>query len=302
MKKLFILIVSIPIFSCTDSSDRETKSTPIEKVITEHYELHLSKNERSPLLIVFPDLGGNPQSTKQSFNILEVAKTTNISVLLMNFNHHLFLSKEDNSFLTKTLEGVLKSYKLSPNKVIIGGFSSGGIVSSLWGNHLLQLNHPYKPEKVFVVDSPLDLVELFNNVTDVDATSHEVSVQEAEYITNYFEEALHTKDSLIEKIAQVSPFDYATLNFNNINELKQIDFRVYTEPDSVWWKENRGFEFDETDAYQLIRFVEQSKKSGWNRLQLIETKDKGYRPNGQRHPHSWSIVDVNELVIWIQEK
>ena len=152
------------------------------------------------------------------------------------------------------------------------------------------------------MDSPLDLVQLFNNVTNVDSSSHEVSLEEAEYITNYFEEALNTKDSLIQKIGKVSPFNYSSLNFENIEKLKAIDFRIYTEPDSIWWKANRNFKFNETDSYQLIIFAKIAREHGWNNLQLIQTTNKGYRNNGQRHPHSWSIVDPKELIEWIQKK
>jgi len=28
------------------------------------------------------------------------------------------------------------------------------------------------------------------------------------------------------------------------------------------------------------------------------TYDKGYHPDGTRHPHSWSIVDNKDLIHW----
>lgn len=31
--------------------------------------------------------------------------------------------------------------------------------------------------------------------------------------------------------------------------------------------------------------------SNWNKIQLIKTKNKGYRSNDERNPHSWLIVD-----------
>ena len=38
---------------------------------------------------------------------------------------------------------------------------------------------------------------------------------------------------------------------------------------------------------------------GNEEAELILTQDKGYRPDGQRHPHSWSIVDEEEMVGWL---
>ena len=39
--------------------------------------------------------------------------------------------------------------------------------------------------------------------------------------------------------------------------------------------------------------------AGNARAELITTTGKGYRPDGRRHPHSWSIVDELDLVRWL---
>jgi hypothetical protein len=43
------------------------------------------------------------------------------------------------------------------------------------------------------------------------------------------------------------------------------------------------------------------KKSNFKQVEYISTENKGYRANGDRHPHSWSIVDKDKLVEWILE-
>jgi hypothetical protein len=37
---------------------------------------------------------------------------------------------------------------------------------------------------------------------------------------------------------------------------------------------------------------------GNQHAELILTMDKGFLPDGSRHPHSWSIVDNKELIAW----
>ncbi|WP_301280574.1 hypothetical protein [Tenacibaculum mesophilum] len=37
-------------------------------------------------------------------------------------------------------------------------------------------------------------------------------------------------------------------------------------------------------------------------LSILPTTKKGYRANGERHPHSWAIVDKNDLINWILTK
>lgn len=58
---------------------------------------------------------------------------------------------------------------------------------------------------------------------------------------------------------------------------------MYTEPDTLWWKENR------------MAGYEKLKENHFTDIEYIPTKNKGYRTNGERHPHSWSIVDTMDL-------
>ena len=49
------------------------------------------------------------------------------------------------------------------------------------------------------------------------------------------------------------------------------------------------------DAAALINGL---KRVGNQEAELRLSTDKGYRPDGSRHPHAWSIVDEAELVEW----
>jgi hypothetical protein len=74
-----------------------------------------------------------------------------------------------------------------------------------------------------------------------------------------------------------------------------------SEPDTIWWKHNRMADFDQMNAYYLEQLSELLKKTGFNQVEYIATENKGFRANGERHPHSWSIVDKKELIYWITE-
>ena len=58
-------------------------------------------------------------------------------------------------------------------------------------------------------------------------------------------------------------------------------------------------EYTETNAYHIKCLAEDLKIQGFTKVEYIPTKDKGYRANGDRHPHSWSIIDKEELVKWM---
>lgn len=53
------------------------------------------------------------------------------------------------------------------------------------------------------------------------------------------------------------------------------------------------------NAYYIKKLSESLKNSGFGKVEYITTENKGYRENGKKHPHSWSIVDKNELIKWI---
>lgn len=44
------------------------------------------------------------------------------------------------------------------------------------------------------------------------------------------------------------------------------------------------------------------KENEFRYVEYIPTENKGYRSNGERHPHSWSIVDGTDLVNWMLEE
>jgi hypothetical protein len=52
------------------------------------------------------------------------------------------------------------------------------------------------------------------------------------------------------------------------------------------------------NAIDLAALVNELKIRGNQQSELIITHNKGYQPDGTRHPHSWRIVDEKDLVDW----
>ena len=99
---------------------------------------------------------------------------------------------------------------------------------------------------------------------------------------------------------QHSPYTFQTQNINNLKGLEHLKIRLYTEPDTKWWSKNRKNDYEDLNAFYLQNLSEKLKSEfGKNNIELIKTKNRGYRANGERHPHSWSIVDEKDLVNWM---
>lgn len=293
MRILSILILFI-ISGCF-SSDKE--SNP--KTIAVDYELVKAKNQKA-LLILFPCFPCDSENTKAEFKIIDIAIKNNISVLMMNFNQHLYLEKGEKEKLAKQLNSILKEENLKSENIFIGGFSSGGNVSFLLGNYLVQTKNKIQPKGLFLIDSPIDLLELYKtSKKNIQKNVASESVEEAKWIVSEFDNIFGEPSKGISKYEENSPFTFQSKSIQNISSLKDVKLRLYTEPDTIWWKENRANEYEDLNAYSIEKLAEELKKQKFDKTELIKTSNKGYRSNGNRHPHSWSIVDEKDLVKWI---
>lgn len=269
-------------------------------VVTENYELIKSDNSEA-LLILFPGGGGTSKDTKAELDIIEKAADKNISVLFMNFNRHFWIDHETAEQLSQDISVIVKENDLNADKVFIGGMSIGGNVAILLANYLSQSNSNLKPKGVFVVDSPIDLYALYQSAQKDVARKDfsEERLGEPKFIIEYIEGEFGDSSQVLTNIQKVSPITLAANHTDNIKYLKDCKIRLYTEPDSLWWMDNRQTDFESTNAFVIQQTSELLKNNQWSGVELIETKDKGYRSNGERHPHSWSIVGVDELIEWM---
>lgn len=300
MKRILILAL-ILLIGCKNETKKITaKKNEITTIVNDDYEL-IKSSESKALLIVFPGGGTTSKETKRDFKIVEKATNKGISVLLMNFGRHLWIENEDSQQLEKLITNAVAGNNLNTNRVFIGGMSIGGTVALTLSDYLHKTNSTLKPKGVFVVDAPIDLYALYES-SQKDILRKDFSEErlaEPKWIINYFEEEFGGKDSLLTNIQKVSPLTVKTKNTDNIKHLKSEKLRFYTEPDTLWWKEHRQTDFESTNAYTTQKTTELLSDNNWNNVELIQTKNKGVQNDGERNPHSWSIVDVNKLIFWI---
>lgn len=269
-------------------------------VVAEQYQLY-NVNDSKATLILYPGGGTTSVQTKEEFDILTAAAAHDIDVVLMDFNRHLWIDDSTTQQLAEDLNTLIATHKLNTDKVFIGGMSIGGNVALTLSNYLHEIESSIAPEGTFIVDSPIDLYALYQSAQQdlANPDFDEERLAEPRWIVSYFNEEF-TKDSIVTNIQQVSPFTQAT-NFINVSQLQGHKLRFYTEPDSTWWKENRGTAFENTNAYAIQQVAAHLNANNWHQFELIETQGKGVRANGEKHPHSWSIVDVNDLIFWMLE-
>ncbi|RSC93348.1 hypothetical protein EI424_08975 [Tenacibaculum singaporense] len=236
--------------------------------------------------------------------ILDIARKNNIAVILSNLNQKLWLEENEQQQLAKSLQTIITENQLPTDNIFIGDFSSGGVVSLLISNYIVgkkQLN--IDPKGVFIVDSPIDLVALYkSSEKNIERNFSEPAILESTWLLETLGNNFGNPKDSIKKYEEKAVFTSSTDNISNIKKLKNTKIRLYTEPDTLWWKKNRMADYDQMNAFYIKKLYESLKTKGFNNVEYIPTTNIGYRANGERHPHSWAIVDKNDLINWILTK
>lgn len=299
-----IIILALIVISCKEQNKENTQTEkPVsEKITTSEFELIRSEKQNG-LLILFPCFPCDARNTFSEFNISEISIKNGISVLAMNLNQHLFLNQSEKQQLAEQIEKIVIENNLYKENIFIGGFSSGGNISLLISDYLVESKSQIQPKGVFVVDSPIDLLALYKTAQkNLKMNFSEPSIQEANWIKGFFDKEFGNPENGIENYEKHSPYTFETQNIENLKNLENLKIRFYTEPDLKWWQENRKNNYKDLNAYYIKKLSDKLKTEfGSKNIELIETENKGYRANGERHPHSWAIVNRKDLLKWIME-
>jgi len=101
----------------------------------------------------------------------------------------------------------------------------------------------------------------------------------------------------------ISPYSFSDTTQSAVKKLTKIPLRIYTEPDINWWLKERGEDFTSMNATECSAMINELNRLGNQNAELITTQNKGYRkPDNRRHPHSWNIVDHEELIQWLLDQ
>ncbi|TXD80740.1 hypothetical protein ESY86_20075 [Subsaximicrobium wynnwilliamsii] len=298
----YIIILALITMSCKGQNEKPKsteKSTP-EIIKTSEFELIKPENQKG-LLILFPCFPCDADNTLNEFKISEISVKNGFSVLAMNLNELLFLKPKEKQKLAEQLTKIVSEYDLPKKNIFVGGFSSGGNVSLTICDYLVKTKSQIQPKGVFIVDSPVDLLGLYRTAEkNLKLNFSESSVAESKWIKEMLDSEFGNPENGIANYELKSPFTLETQNIENLKGLEKLKIRFYTEPDLKWWKEHAKNDYKDLNAFYIQKLSEQLKTEfGKNNVELIKTENRGYRKNGERHPHSWSIVNEKDLVNWM---
>ncbi len=301
MKKIYILLLIF--ISCLSDPLAQIDIHEFKLPSGDFYYTNGCKNSKK-VIVLFAGFDGQAKEIFKESKIPSVAKNENILVIAIPTKFSFKLDSLTKSLIDGSLIDQWNKNKYLKDEVIIGGYSAGGTLAL---EYLIfsrkEKNTFIVPKKVFTVDSPVDIIDIYHTLErEIIKNCSPPAYNEAKMAIPLIQKQFggSPKEKLNE-YKYFSPYVRDSLGGENIKYLLNTPVRLHHDPDIIWQLENRCrdlFDMNELCASALINKL---RMEGNLKAQLILNINSGYRTTGERHPHSWSIVDYKELLKWVKE-
>ena len=287
MKKALYLSVIIGILtSCLRKESVEHYTLSDDSQLS--YTAIMSGKTPKAYMLLFPGFGESPEDVLASTDLPFELVHQNIAVfipVLQNGNESYGFSNESQENIAKIVTAICERHDLHDTPYFVGGFSMGGATAVK-----LAENARVKPSALFAIDSPLDYKRFLY------ATKRDIEVYNKDSQDNIYSQLYRD----INKIKNESPYEIADSTHSAIRPLIDVPVRIYIEPAEDWWLDNRQTDVLGLNIIDATCFINDLRLMGNKNADLIITRNKGFRRStNQRHPHSWSIVENNDLINWL---
>jgi len=257
------------------------------------------------VLVLLPSTGETPQEVfSNNIKLTELACDSGLLTIIPSVNNHICLDNIVLDFLNFTFADVIKKYHAPKNKFVIGGLSLGGMLALRYTEYAYDSsshNTTIKPAAVFGGDPPVDLVTLYHQFTGGVAKnfSKDTSYEARFYIERMRKQFGGSPEQHPENYIKYSMYSLSEKDGGNAKYLKNIPVRIYSDPDIDWQMKYKHRDYYDMNAPDQTAMIVQLQLMGNNRAEFIDALGKGYRLDGTRHPHSWSIIEPVDCVAWM---
>lgn len=313
---LLIAVSCLIVYGCTDSP----KVAPVEaeKVIIDSLDTNFgyymrvepaktAEGEPQPakgVLVLLPGFGQPSESIFLDSDLPAVAAHNGFLTVgfagIMRFTADSLIQQKLNAVITH----VLGTTDISRENFFVGGFSSGGVIALRYVElcHQYPDQFPVQPKAVFMADSPVDIFYLWElKEEELRQNRSEIAVAEANWLGESFCQYYGATPSESKEVfEELSPFSIDTTYGTNEQYLKDVAVRAYHDIDVAWRINNRNQPARFGNYIATSELINRLHIMGNDQAEFIQTYQTGYRRNGERHPHSWSIIDAEVCIAWIE--
>lgn len=307
--KRFIVIFFVSILIAFSCGEPMVNSPKIEKFFLDksdsssnHYTvLYPPEIPWSGFCILIPGFGETVENVLQQTELPMKLALNGILTIIPTFQDGVFSLGVDSvsqQTFDRILQDVSSKHDITKQKFYVGGFSVGGSCAIKYAE-----NSSIRPSAIFAIDPPLDFERFYYSAKRDLRLSNAAEInQENTYMIDRLEKETGGSPSThLANFYRLSPYSFSDTTQSAIKKLINIPIRIYTEPDVDWWLNERHSDLTDMNASDCSAMINELKKLGNDNAALIVTQNRGYRkPENIRHPHSWSIVDNDDLIEWLQ--
>jgi hypothetical protein len=307
----FILILSLSSFSETHFN----KIDALKGNEIKGYSIYKNMARANGLLVLFDGFpGGNDDPEGRARNLFKSTKLAQeayknrIATIIIPYYRKLFIDDSLFTVIRICITDAFAKFQVADNNFVVGGFSAGGNIAVGYAERMIQEKRKSPvPRAIFGVDPPLDLTEMHKYfIREIErncsAPTAYIGINEAKDLKVFLEHTLGNPEDSSQNYLIYSPYTMSAKNGGNTKYLVNIPIRLYHEIDPMWYIKERCRTLYDENVMSGISMIHDLYLSGNKNAEVIITQNRGFRPDGQRHPHSWSIVDEKECVKWIKSK
>lgn len=251
-------------------------------------------------IVIIPGFGESAEKVLEQTDLPEITAQNGLLTIIPTLQDGVLSFGVDSSSqqsLDRIIQDVRSHHKLMDQRFFIGGFSIGGSCAIKYAQ-----NTTLKPDAVFGIDPPLDFERFYNAAKrDLRLPSDKEPNPENVYMIGRIEKEFGgSPETSLSNFHLISPYSFSDTAQTAVKKFGNIPLRIYSEPDVHWWLKERKADFTSMNVTECSAIVNELNRFGNRKAELILTENKGYRkPNNLRHPHSWSIVNNDELIEWL---
>lgn len=255
------------------------------------------------VLVLLSGFSQQAESIFPETKLPNVAYANNMLTVCFAAGYKVCLDSATRNNMDAMLRDVVRRYKVDPANFVFGGFSAGGNIALRYVELSKQYpaRSPVNPKGVFMVDAPLDVFVIWQSMElTIEAHFSDAAVQEAEEALYRMKKQFGVPKEHTAVYAKLTPFSMDEQYGHNENYLKNTAVRTYHDVDIAWRLINRRQSVHNSNYEVAAELINRLLILGNDKAEFIQSQRKGYRSNGMRHPHSWSIVDEDECIQWIK--
>lgn len=237
--------------------------------------------------------------------LMQMAFDEDILVIVPSTNSHLYLDKPVFDFLNLSFIDAARRYNIPREKFVLGGFSLGGIISLRYTE--MAYEDPAKtavlPCAAFSVDGPVDFATIYRQKENqVKREADQKSAGEAKQYLEILEKNFGgSPEEVYDVYVAHSIYSRGGEQGGNARYLRNVPVRIYSDPDIDWAIKSWHCDYYDLNAPDQSALIVELNRQGNEKAEFVSRLWKGYRMDGTRNPHSWSLIEERGLITWILE-